>query len=59
MRAKFLLSAGAVAVLASTIGFTTGSSAPVATTKAVSVRIDCLANRGVSFTLVPWSNPHK
>lgn len=55
MQASVLLLGGAVAVLASAIGAPDDPSPRAAQTVEVSVRVDCLAGRGVSFSLTPWS----
>lgn len=57
MHKGFLLLGGAVAVVASA-RLAASDSKPVrqaSQTVEVKVRVDCLAARGVSFSLVPWS----
>ena len=54
MQAHVLLFGAAVAVIAATIDPGT-SRTPQAGSVEVSVRVDCLAGRGVAFSLTPWA----
>ena len=55
MYAHVLLVGGAVALLASVIERPDDPTQRAAQTVEVNVRIDCLAGRGVSFSLIPWA----
>ena len=55
MYAQVLLLGGAVAVLASVIERPDDPTQRAAQTVEVNMRIDCLAGRGVSFSLIPWA----
>jgi hypothetical protein len=56
MRARVLLLGGAVVLGASTVvGISGAATQRPAQTVTVNVRVDCLAGRGVAFSLIPWA----